>query len=602
MRAFSSLEPPLDAEVLACVHETLGFSHMTPVQAAVIPLFRQNKDVAVEAVTGSGKTLAFVIPVVERLLAREDPLTQGQVGCMIVAPTRELAEQIFGVVTVFVAAVTRARLSALLLVGGVRSVAEDLAEWEQSGGNIVVGTPGRLLDIVQRRVFDLKEFEVLVMDEADRLLDMGFQTAISSILKFLPKQRRTGLFSATQTDRVEELVRAGLRNPVRIKVKVENSAHQLQKVPEKLENHYALMPLESKLSGLVWFLKSHRGNKTIVYFLTCATVDYMYAVLTGLDVFSGLPFFSLHGKVPAKKRSKILTQFVGLKEAVLLVTDVAARGIDFPDVDWVVQWDAPQDPASFVHRAGRTARNNREGSCVLFLTPEEAGYVNFLAVKGTPVLEMSLPLEEFESVTERVQQRAVGERELYEKSQLAFVSYVRGYTEHVCSYILQVSQLDLGHLATCFGMLRLPFMPELRGKKRPDTFVPVDVKHSAIPYKDAAKERQRVEKLARQREEEGTKKLTKREAKLKAKKGKIVAKVASVHEFSERELEELNLEAALLKKEKRGKIDKKQFEKRLRVAVNKIDEEEMAETLQRDKKRQRRKKKRLQREEQQEAE
>ncbi len=123
------------------------------------------------------------------------------------------------------------------------------------------------------------------MDEADRLLDMGFQATVSSILKFLPKQRRTGLFSATQTDRVKELVRAGLRNPVRIKVKVENStSHQLQTMPDKLQNFYSIVPLQSKLSALVWFLQQHMKEKVIVYFLTCATVDYMYAVLAGLKV------------------------------------------------------------------------------------------------------------------------------------------------------------------------------------------------------------------------------------------------------------------------------------------------------------------------------
>ncbi len=146
----------LSASVIDTVSNVLGFTTMTPVQSAVIPLFRENKDVAVEAITGSGKTLAFVIPVLERLIRREQSLVPTQVGAMIVAPTRELAEQIFGVLNVFVDRLQEVKLSALLLVGGVRSVAEDLSEWEKQGGNIVVGTPGRLLDLLQRRVFDLK--------------------------------------------------------------------------------------------------------------------------------------------------------------------------------------------------------------------------------------------------------------------------------------------------------------------------------------------------------------------------------------------------------------------------------------------------------------
>jgi ATP-dependent RNA helicase DDX55/SPB4 len=155
-RLFCDLSPPLHDSVLTTITDTLGFTTMTPVQSAAIPLFRQNKDVAVEAITGSGKTLAFLIPILERLIRRETPLgSSKKVGALIVAPTRELAEQIFGVLNLFIDRL-QPKLSSLLLVGGVRSVAEDLGEWEKQGGNVVVGTPGRLLDILQRRVFDLK--------------------------------------------------------------------------------------------------------------------------------------------------------------------------------------------------------------------------------------------------------------------------------------------------------------------------------------------------------------------------------------------------------------------------------------------------------------
>lgn len=182
MEPFRSLVPPLDARLLHCIEADFGFTTMTPVQAACIPLFRQNKDVAVEAVTGSGKTMAFVIPIVERLLHRNEPLTKQEVGAIVIAPTRELAEQIFGVLNQVLAAVD-GQLSALLLIGGSRGVADDLERWGKTGGHIVVATPGRLLDVLQRKVFHLHELEVLVLDEADRLLDMGFQSALSAILK-----------------------------------------------------------------------------------------------------------------------------------------------------------------------------------------------------------------------------------------------------------------------------------------------------------------------------------------------------------------------------------------------------------------------------------
>jgi ATP-dependent RNA helicase DDX55/SPB4 len=436
---------------------------------------------------------------------------------------------------------------------------------------------------------------VLVLDEADRMLDPNFKATFDKLMKKLPRQRRTGLFSATQTDNVKELVSAGMRNPVRIKVKVENMAeNRLQTVPEKLESFYGVVPLPLKLQTLVWFLLHNRQKKIVLYFLTCATVDYMYALLKGLKALKYLPMFSMHGKVPAKKRPKILAEFSSTPtEGLLLVTDVAARGIDFPDVDWVVQWDAPQDPAAYTHRVGRTARNNRAGSSLILLTPEEEAYISFLDERGTPAAPVEFPApDQLPVLFEPVRQRAVKERELYEKSQLAFVSYVRGYREHICSFIFQLSKLDLGELAQCFCMVRLPFMPEFKGRKRPSNFEPVKVKHNQIPYKDAAKESQRLEKLKREREEAASK--SKPAEKLKVKKGKVVAR-ASVHEFNERELEELNLEAKLLKKERRGKISAKQFDKKLRRELDRLDEEEQDEAFQKEKRKERRKKKRLKR-------
>ena len=396
-------------------------------------------------------------------------------------------------------------------------------------------------------------------------------------------------------------MRAGLRNPVRIKVKVENTeSRELQSVPEKLQSFYAPVPLENKLEALIWFLQEHRNHKVIVYFLTCATVDYMYSLMNGLDELKGTSLFSLHGKVPSKKRQRILNGFSSpsLKSGVLLVTDVAARGIDFPDVDWVVQFDAPQDPSSYTHRVGRTARNNRDGSCLLLLTPEEDGYVEFLSVKGTPVEEMVLPGAKFPSLFERVRERAVQERELYEKSQLAYVSYVRGYRGHICSYIFRLANLDLGHLATCFCLARLPFMPELKGKKRPSNFQPCNVKHNQIPFKDPVKEKQRLEKLQREREEQQkqeTKK--KKEPKHKLRRGKVVARVANVHEFNQRELDELTLESRILKKEKRGKLSAKQVENKMKRELEQLEEQDKEEALRLEKKRKKKKQKQKKREE-----
>jgi ATP-dependent RNA helicase DDX55/SPB4 len=363
---------------------------------------------------------------------------------------------------------------------------------------------------------------------------------MSPLLKFLPKQRRTGLFSATQTESIEQLMRAGLRNPVRIRVKVENAITKtLQTLPEKLSSFYSTVPLDRKLDALVWFLQQHPTEKVIVYFLTCSTVDYMYKVLSGLPELDALQMLSFHGKIPSKKRTKLLDRFSSLPNGgVLFVTDVAARGtpsknktqhkyepdtmfflvvlttgIDFPNVDWVVQWDAPQDPSAFTHRIGRTARMGKSGSGWVLLTEHESAYVDYLVQKKIPAQLLQLPpLDELPFVFDVVRARAVCERELYEKSHEAFVSYVRGYREHVLSFIFELKvksmcvfifcafihiilqKLDLGLLAKCFCLLRFPAMPELRGR-RPESFVPHPTKHSDIPYEDAIRESQRQSKL-----------------------------------------------------------------------------------------------------------
>ena len=215
---FDSLRPPLRAESLA-VLAAQGFERATPVQAATIGLLAGNKDVAVEACTGSGKTLAFVLPLVEILARQETPFRKHSVGGIIVSPTRELAKQIYDVAVPFLNTVfthggveeTKARrVAAMLLVGGTDAAA-DAKRFAEVGAVALIGTPGRLDDVMVRcKAMDLKRVELLVLDEADRLLSMGFVKTLNAIIARLPKQRRTGLFSATQTDETEELARAGV--------------------------------------------------------------------------------------------------------------------------------------------------------------------------------------------------------------------------------------------------------------------------------------------------------------------------------------------------------------------------------------------------------
>ncbi|EFJ40203.1 hypothetical protein VOLCADRAFT_108284 [Volvox carteri f. nagariensis] len=378
----------------------------------------------------SGKTLAFVLPVIERLRRLEEALKTHQVGAIIISPTRELAKQIYGVAGPLIASVPG--LTSMLLVGGT-DPAQDVAAFKSRGAHVLVGTPGRIDDIVKRcTAMDLKRLEVLVLDEADRLLDLGFRAQLDSVMSRLPRQRRTGLFSATQTEAVQELARAGLRNPVLVNVAVTavaaaaaaaapqgaagsgkkakvgaaggevegleeaaaagggDGAVGLQKTPNSLSIQYVMCEADEKIPQLVRFLRLYGTNcKIIVYAMTCAVVDYLSLVLPRLPALRRVKMRALHGRMKQAARERELEAFRQLSAGALLATDLAARGLDIPDVHWVVQLDPPQDPAAFVHRVGRTARMGRQGSALAYLQPHEEPYLEFLRLRKIPITETS---------------------------------------------------------------------------------------------------------------------------------------------------------------------------------------------------------------------
>ncbi|XP_016875201.1 ATP-dependent RNA helicase DDX55 isoform X3 [Homo sapiens] len=552
----------------------------------------RNKDVAAEAVTGSGKTLAFVIPILEILLRREEKLKKSQVGAIIITPTRELAIQIDEVLSHFTKHFPE--FSQILWIGG-RNPGEDVERFKQQGGNIIVATPGRLEDMFRRKAEGLdlascvRSLDVLVLDEADRLLDMGFEASINTILEFLPKQRRTGLFSATQTQEVENLVRAGLRNPVRVSVKEKGvAASSAQKTPSRLENYYMVCKADEKFNQLVHFLRNHKQEKHLVFFRyssglcgrgirdsarmcsTCACVEYYGKALEVL--VKGVKIMCIHGKMKYK-RNKIFMEFRKLQSGILVCTDVMARGIDIPEVNWVLQYDPPSNASAFVHRCGRTARIGHGGSALVFLLPMEESYINFLAINQKCPLQEMKPQRNTADLLPKLKSMALADRAVFEKGMKAFVSYVQAYAKHECNLIFRLKDLDFASLARGFALLRMPKMPELRGKQFPD-FVPVDVNTDTIPFKDKIREKQRQKLLEQQRREktenEGRRKFIKNKAwsKQKAKKEKKKKmnekrKREEGSDIEDEDMEELLNDTRLLKKLKKGKITEEEFEKGL---------------------------------------
>uniref|UniRef100_A0A2K5M7N6 ATP-dependent RNA helicase n=1 Tax=Cercocebus atys TaxID=9531 RepID=A0A2K5M7N6_CERAT len=545
--SWESLPVSLHPRVLGALRE-LGFPYMTPVQSATIPLFMRNKDVAAEAVTGSGKTLAFVIPILEILLRREEKLKK----TIIITPHPRGPVQIDEVLSHF-HRITSPNcflcFSQILWIGAgiwTNYVDDRFKQQGVSFGNIIVATPGRLEDMFRRKAEGLdlascvRSLDVLVLDEADRLLDMGFEASINTILEFLPKQRRTGLFSATQTQEVENLVRAGLRNPVRVSVKEKGvAASSAQKTPSRLENYYMVCKADEKFNQLVHFLRNHKQEKHLVFFSTCACVEYYGKALEAL--VKGVKIMCIHGKMKYK-RNKIFMEFRKLQSA-------------------------------FVHRCGRTARIGHGGSALVFLLPMEESYINFLAInQKCPLQEMKLQRNTVDLLP-KLKSMALADRAVFEKGMKAFVSHVQAYAKHECNLIFRLKDLDFASLAQGFALLRMPKMPELRGKQFPD-FVPVDVNTDTIPFKDKIREKQRQKLLEQQRREktenEGRRKFIKNKAwsKQKAKKEKKKKmnekrKREEGSDIEDEDMEELLNDTRLLKKLKKGKITEEEFEKGL---------------------------------------
>ncbi|KAK2805241.1 ATP-dependent rRNA helicase spb4 [Emmonsiellopsis sp. PD_5] len=531
-RAWEALTPPLSEWILDAI-STMGFSRMTPVQASTIPLFMAHKDVVVEAVTGSGKTLSFLIPVVERLLRLESPIKKHHVGAIIISPTRELATQIYNVLLSLLAfhGPSAARLQLAesngekddanpppsypsstlkivpqLLLGGTTTPAQDLSAFLKQSPNLLVSTPGRLLELLSSPHVHCPQssFEVLVLDEADRLLDLGFKEDLQKILGRLPKQRRTGLFSASVSEAVDQIVRVGLRNPVKIAVKVKGAGAEDKRTPASLQMTYLLTPPSHKLPSLHQILStlSPPPQKSILYFSTCAAVDYYQHILPTLlpDQFLTIP---LHGKHPPQVRQKNFTRFINsLTPSILLTTDVAARGLDIPTVDLVIQMDPPTDPKAFLHRCGRAGRAGRRGLSIIFLHPgREEDYIPFLSVRKTPVSEFqpsSPPLtisdHDATTTTNAIRNLVLTDRSIHDKAQRAFVSWVKSYSKHQASSIFRVADLDWEELGRAWGLLRLPKMPELK-KFAGDKSLGVSVDWDSYAYKDKQREKHRRDEL-----------------------------------------------------------------------------------------------------------
>lgn len=338
--------------------ERMGFEEATPIQGETIPLAITGKDVIGQAQTGTGKTAAFGIPMIERF-EKKDRKIKG----LVVAPTRELAIQV------------AQELNQIGRVKGIRSLAifggEHMGRQIRAlreGPQIVVATPGRLLDHMKRRTIRTQDIEVVVLDEADEMLNMGFIDDIKAILRGVPSERQTLLFSATMPREIREIAATLMKNPEEIKVKAK------EMTVENIEQYYIEVNENQKFDTLTNHLDIESPELAIVFARTKRRVD---EIADGLQV-RGFRAEGIHGDLTQGKRMSVLNKFKHKRIDVLVATDVAARGLDISGVTHVYNFDIPQDPESYVHRIGRTGRAGKTGESISFVTPREMPHLQVI--------------------------------------------------------------------------------------------------------------------------------------------------------------------------------------------------------------------------------
>ena len=490
------------------------FKNPTHVQELAIPKLLQGKDALIKSETGSGKTLTYLLPIVTRLGEHKTRVQRSQgTRAVILLPTRELCVQIYEVLE----QVLKAYYWIIpgILVGGDKRKAEKARL--RKGVSILAATPGRLIDHLKNtESFKVTSLEYLVLDEADRLLDLGFEPQVTEILELLREKlcrvdRQNILISATLDKNIRSLADRTLRDPVVIDADEALSSKEDEKkkkftTPQQLAQHFVEVPLKQRFLALYGFLRDQvvvKGRKVVVFLSCCDSVEYHHTLLrmlllkedkdiNGFDVLlkkntedDAFPIVRLHGNMKRGARREALNRFCrkSNSKALLLCTDVAARGLNLPKVDWIAQFDPPHEVREYVHRVGRTARSGACGRSILFVSPSEIEYISVLANQGLELTKLStnavlagmLSAEDKSlrsgtkarknaliNTMSRVQAKV---ESIIEKDDGAQIMAVKAYRSHSRAYaahpkesktIFRVRALHFGHLAKTFGLKEPP--------------------------------------------------------------------------------------------------------------------------------------------------
>ncbi len=382
-RELGLIEPVLQAV------EAEGYTTPSPIQAGAIPPALEGRDVLGIAQTGTGKTAAFALPAIHRLFAGAlpKPGARRPIRALVIAPTRELAMQIRDS---FIAYGRKTPLRVIAVVGGISQEIQTRAL--RNGVDALIATPGRLVDLMRQRLIDLSAVEMLTLDEADRMFDMGFAPDLKFITAALPAKRQNMLFSATMPGPIVELSKSLLKDPARVEIKPEKTPMQI------IEQSVLIVPREAKNATLTAYFRLNEPERAIVFTRTKHGADRVAKVLAR----AGIPSGAIHGDKRQNARIKALFDFKNGRTRVLVATDIAARGIDVDNISHVINFDMPGDPETYIHRVGRTGRAGNSGKAVSLCQPEERRLVGAIERLGgrkiamdriDPALLAELPIE-----------------------------------------------------------------------------------------------------------------------------------------------------------------------------------------------------------------
>ena len=363
---FSSLTPEIQWAVAA-----EGYKTPTPIQKQCIPLLLKGKDLLGTAQTGTGKTAAFILPLLQRLAGTPRRLGRGTPRALILAPTRELAAQIRKSVQTYGRFL---HIKNTVIFGGVAQFHQVKAL--NRGVDILVATPGRLLDLVQQKIVHLNEVEVFILDEVDRMLDMGFIPDIKRVMSHIPTERQTLFFSATMPPKMEALARTMVRDPERVSIAPDKPTVEL------IDQKVLFVKKQKKDDLLLFLLKDAQINKALIFTQMKHVANRVVKKLSTAGIHS----VAIHGNKTQAARTKALDGFRHDRFRVLVATDVASRGLDVDDITHVINYDLPVEAETYIHRIGRTARAGAAGSAISFCSAEDRAYLRDIErLLGKPV-------------------------------------------------------------------------------------------------------------------------------------------------------------------------------------------------------------------------